>query len=401
MSVVRYNIFLLLVATLLLSACGERPQEQDAVDPGTPMTLHENLVISSGDEGGSAPFLTFVNDLAVDRQGAIYVYVGTDGINEIYKFDREGTYIQTLGGEGRGPGEHQNITAMYVDSNNRLITADFDNARLTMFDQTGDVLRSEPAPGINRIVQIRELPDGRFVLIGWNEESQSMAHVVSRNFSRLEESVGEAERVIPWFEDEMEKRFLTNQAGKAVVTGERAFVFIPSTYAGKLHLYTDEGEGYQWARAVEGYQTIDPPLQFGSSDDPPPRIDAMLMMRGGRSAIIMQHSVTFGMYPLRDGTYLHISYRFPEGEGDAGSSEGENSGTDGGREQKGAQLVIEHFSDSLELLRYTVTDTLDLGITQRKRPLWVDRSGQLYLADNSDDSGSVVRRFQIVGLGLD
>lgn len=96
--------------------------------------------------------------------------------------------------------------------------------------------------------------------------------------------------------------------------------------------------------------------------------------------MISINSESFGIYPLNNGTLLHLSHRWD-------------------RESEAFVMVIEQFSDTMELLKHTTIKNLDLGTTYRKLPYWVDRSGQLYLANNAESP--IVQRFQIEGLGLD
>lgn len=376
------------LTALLLSACGGGEPGQPAPEPGPTLTLEENLVIGNEGEDSGNPSLLFVNELAVDPEGAVYVYDGSDGVSSIYKYDRQGRYLRTLGGEGEGPGEHRQVTSMFTDSENRLITADFQNARITIFGEGGEVIRNEPTPGINSVVQIREMSGGRYLLTGWNEESAGMIHLVSRDFSGIQESMGDVSRLSPWYDREAERRWLTRRAGFAAMAGEQSLFYVPAYYDGTIYRFSPEDGEWVPDGTAEGYRSIDSPVSFHPQSDPPPRVDGMQML-DGEVTMIMRRTVSFGIYPLEDDTYLHLSYLFPANAGSADNGE---------EEQEGAELVMERFSASMELLQYTVTDTLDLGVTLRKRPLWVDRGGQLYLADNSGDSLSVVRRYQIEGL---
>lgn len=366
---------------LFLSSCGGGGRDQPAVDPAPPLTLRENLVIESGDEQDDAPLFPFVTNLTVDSEGNIYVYAGSDGVNMIHKYDSSGKYLQTIGREGRGPGEHLYVSDLYVDRKSRLITADRENARISTFDEEYNVLSIQSLSGISSVHQIGETPNGKFVLSGWNSERARMLHVMGTGFEGYEKSLISPDSLAVYYNDGTAKQWLARAAGYFHFSDEDRLYFIPGYYDGTIYEYAKEPQG-SWSlrKKHQGYATIDPPLEFSqmSADIPQNRLNGIITTPQG-AAMISINSESFGIYPLNNGTLLHISHRW-----DTESDE--------------FVMVIEQFSEKMELLKRATIKNLDLGTTSRILPYWADRGGQLYLADNSDESFSVVRRYQIEGL---
>ena len=56
------------------------------------------------------------------------------GLHTINHFDRDGNLISTFGGEGRGPGEYQNISAVAIRDDGKVAVADISSAAITVSD---------------------------------------------------------------------------------------------------------------------------------------------------------------------------------------------------------------------------------------------------------------------------
>lgn len=53
-------------------------------------------------------------------------------LNTINHFDEGGNHLNTMGGEGRGPGEYQNVSATAIHPDGRVAIADISNSRVTI-----------------------------------------------------------------------------------------------------------------------------------------------------------------------------------------------------------------------------------------------------------------------------
>lgn len=92
-------------------------------------------------DGDEHEMLGGVTGLAVDVDGGIYLYDGQ--VPALRKFDPDGEYIGTLGGEGSGPGEYANSDGgLAVLSDGRVVLRDPGNGRFNVYDAEGEHLES-------------------------------------------------------------------------------------------------------------------------------------------------------------------------------------------------------------------------------------------------------------------
>ncbi len=88
------------------------------------------------------------NDIAFGSKGEVYVTQGHGkGESRVIKFDGDGNFLTTWGGEGKGPGEFNQPHAVLVDTQGLVYIADRSNQRLQVFDGEGKFLREKEHPG--------------------------------------------------------------------------------------------------------------------------------------------------------------------------------------------------------------------------------------------------------------
>lgn len=88
------------------------------------------------------------NDVAFGRNGEIYVSQGHGkGESRLLKFDAEGNFLKTWGGEGSGPGQFKQPHSIVTDAKGNLYVADRSNQRIQVFDGEGNFLRETKHPG--------------------------------------------------------------------------------------------------------------------------------------------------------------------------------------------------------------------------------------------------------------
>lgn len=88
------------------------------------------------------------NDIAFGAAGEIYVTQGHGkGESRVLKFDANGNFLTTWGGEGKGPGQFNVPHSIVVDNQGLLYIADRSNERIQVFDADGKYLRETQHPG--------------------------------------------------------------------------------------------------------------------------------------------------------------------------------------------------------------------------------------------------------------
>ena len=76
-------------------------------------------------------------DLAVARNGDIFIADGEGANTRVVKYSKDGTFIKWWGGKGAGPGQFDTPHSIAIDSKGRLYVADRANNRIQIFDQNG------------------------------------------------------------------------------------------------------------------------------------------------------------------------------------------------------------------------------------------------------------------------
>jgi DNA-binding beta-propeller fold protein YncE len=88
------------------------------------------------------------NDLAWGPGGEIYVTQGHGkGESRVLKFDADGNFLKTWGGEGSGPGQFNVPHSIVADAKGTLYIADRSNQRIQVFDREGRFLSEQKHPG--------------------------------------------------------------------------------------------------------------------------------------------------------------------------------------------------------------------------------------------------------------
>ena len=149
--------------TVLTSACDSSPDLEVRVDTlasgrlvisnpdpaavakGRSLELVEEMRIGAalGGDAESPELFSQVLSLAVDEYEN--TYVGDYQSNEIRVFDREGSYVRTIGGQGEGPGEFSRLAGIVWDRASAVLWAvDIGARRVVAHDASGRVLATHP-----------------------------------------------------------------------------------------------------------------------------------------------------------------------------------------------------------------------------------------------------------------
>ena len=148
-------LILMILAIIFISSCSKSPDKAAKVEmiegieyihnPETPLfperklLLTEELDIRNEDEEGNV-ILYRPGWFVVDRQGKIYA---PDYQERCVKaFDPDGRFIQTIGKEGSGPGEFQNIGEIALLPDDSPLVLDWEAKRISIFNPDGDFVTS-------------------------------------------------------------------------------------------------------------------------------------------------------------------------------------------------------------------------------------------------------------------
>ena len=113
------------------------------------MTLGVPGEAGTWDEASGARFLSEPNDIAFGPAGEIFVAQGHgNGEPGVLKFDRDGRFMMSWGGEGSGLGEFDIAHSIVVDSRGQVHVADRENQRIQVFDLSGGFIRQSSYAGL-------------------------------------------------------------------------------------------------------------------------------------------------------------------------------------------------------------------------------------------------------------
>jgi DNA-binding beta-propeller fold protein YncE len=101
------------------------------------MTLGKKGVV--GDNTSHDAF-NGVADLAVAKNGDIFIADGESTNTRVVKFSKDGTFIKWWGGKGTGPGQFNMPHSIALDEKGRVYVADRSNNRIQIFDANGTFL---------------------------------------------------------------------------------------------------------------------------------------------------------------------------------------------------------------------------------------------------------------------
>lgn len=98
----------------------------------------QNILETGGAPGADRGFFATPKDIAVDKEGNIYVADSKN--NRIQKFNSAGNFILAFGKEGEGPGEFKEPCGIDVGPTGNIYVADTWNGRVQVFSSTGSFL---------------------------------------------------------------------------------------------------------------------------------------------------------------------------------------------------------------------------------------------------------------------
>ncbi|MDZ7773365.1 MAG: 6-bladed beta-propeller [Balneolaceae bacterium] len=372
---------LFLIGTLLLAASCTSNQESQPENTATEvdLSLQEELRIASGDgTDESAPLLGGIANVATGPEGDIYLYDSDNG--RIFVYGPDGSYLRAFGRSGEGPGEFGSISDMVVDRQNRVIVSDFGNARFSLFDEEGDLIKREPLHGLRSARDMTELPDGRFAVTGWHADSERTVHILSPDLSRIETSLVALDSLVQ-SEDNRIVNTYQSFPGQLQVLEDGRLAFVPTFYDGELRIY-EEGDDGTWSLSerLEGYRRVEEALlvteqNYNSPSEAmeelsPNSILSIAIRQGGSTTLVHARTRSQGLFRDGGGGLLHVLRYF--------------EGTE-------HQVVVERFDPGSGLTSYgTILEGREGSINVNG----MTQNGQLYL---SNPDSLTLQRVQILG----
>ncbi len=153
---------------------------------------------------------------------------------KIKVFTHEGDYVRSFGGRGRGPGEFQHLTNLWIDHKGRIAVVDYFNTRISFFSQGGKLLDEilfKPTD-IQWPRHFESINDSNVLIIYSKEANPRKAfHIWNSDLSALE-----GEFSLPAslnFDDDVKESSLSFSIGSTTVLNGTLY-YAPFFYEGNL-----------------------------------------------------------------------------------------------------------------------------------------------------------------------
>jgi len=128
------------------------------------LLLSEEFNIDTAHEKILKIGLADISDFDVDSFGNIYCVDITSPNFFIFKFDKNGKYVDSFGKRGEGPGEIQGYVSFNVNSQNEIEVYQIRSRKLTIFGDNGNLIRERRF--ISSFSQVNILENGNYLIFG-------------------------------------------------------------------------------------------------------------------------------------------------------------------------------------------------------------------------------------------
>ena len=245
-------------------------------------------------------------------------YVADAAFMAIKVYDSDLTYLQSIGGRGRGPGEFLDFTSMF-GSDSGLVVSDEFNQRITFlsFDGRSKETRQYAHTDILWPRQAFRFDNGN-LLFSYriasadvsNKDSLRMFHIYDENVNEKLSSFGLVTDFLPKGEFPNIISFL--EAGVFRVTTDGRVVYAPAIYSGRLFVY-DPMRDLSLSQVFESRVTRSKAyVEIDRNLDPRPR-GAMIISGITRTAGVIKRQ-TVGLFIDENDSLIHVSSIEADGE---------------------------------------------------------------------------------------
>ena len=340
---------------------------------GNPEVIKKNLSITHGLSIGTDSLnanthkvFSFIVDIVTDRKGRFFVVDAKE--TKVRVYSEKGSFLRYIGKEGSGPGEFKEISSLFINQQNQLVVLDPDQSRATIFSLDGELISTYNLP-IAGVIQIEQIPDGRYVLLGFHEEE--LAHVVDSNFNNIQTSFIHTSDILRT-DEELEAMWIRYNPGRLVVSAQNTILFSPSIYAGSIYQYEfKKTRAWQITDTLQGFNRHKNPVTF-STYKQAERVDVPFTLPDGRFAAQF-HSQSEGLFSSGEDTFMHFSIQ-------------ERTADDW------LDLIVEQFNKEGRLLYYSVIDSMQ----QPDKVVYGMHDNSIYLFDR--EKKPLLRVWQVSNL---
>lgn len=354
--------FLLLIAFITLISCSETVQKEthelQSLEIEDKVLINENTINLPDEIVFGSLYSTVVNS-----EGDIFSLDARQKL--IFHFDSTGNFLNTIGGEGRGPGEFESVYDMITLDDSRLLVYDYMQARSTIFDEEGAVQKIINMEFQGKAISnIRKITEDEILLTIF--QNDHLAQVYDLSDEEIKEQVLKLEDLLHT-EQKYESVFLESFSGTALPISGNRIVYTPKYYNGELDVYEKmEGE-WKFKEKMRGYEKIDKSFTIHETTSEPHERAQLISVHPEKEGYLglETHSQSMGLFSLSDNRFAHLSYR------------------DTDSEKTELKLIYEIFdAEEMHLEKAGRIDSLKTTYPPQRMPVWIDEEGYLYIVEN-------------------
>jgi hypothetical protein len=389
----------MLAGLLLLLSCSSEPDEDPAIEEVSTIEATTDLVIGLDDQPLE---YQLGQPIAVrtDEQG--HIYVADRFSREIKVFDNDGTYLYSIGGRGRGPGEFEDFEFMEWTPEGHLVLMDRGNLRFSIISADGEQVDSFPYNFSAQFYpQSISYLDGQVLGLLYDTFfdpeismfERDLFHVYSTDFQKRVTTFLPVHQL--GYEDDLfPLLMLASHPGSFTLSEDNnVLTFSPGTYTGSFFVYKKRENGrWEFDRTFSGRKPGVDPFKVYTSESQYKTLRSQGVARatevhyGGEVHWGSQFSMDAGLFSLEDSRMVHFYAEWKEGYEQL--SESMSHPMDLYVQIFGLDGELQHHG---YLFSFVERFTFPVGSVVN----WMDEKGRFYLFDHTKEGIPVVRRFSL------
>lgn len=369
-----FIIIALSVALFLIFGCNKQGQEnfdyQDRI-----LKVNEVFKITSEQTESSESNLAFsqLGRTVVSDDGDIYSVDPWQSI--ILRFDDQGNLLNTIGGEGRGPGEFQSIYSMAILDGGKLFAYDYMSARAITFHSNGEVEETISMDFSSSTKSFRMMGSNSILMPIL--QNDYIIHKFNVDQQEITESLVHSNDIFD-SDDEFSSVLTSLLEGTAIALNKNLVAYTPEIYDGEIFIYESSDEGWQIREKLSGYRNIDKSYTIHeTTTETHDKVSYSSIHPEGQGLVGIEiHSRSRGLYLLNNGRFAHVSWR------------------DEDDEKKSLNFVLEIFDyQKGELEKFGVIEVLNTAFPPKNDLVWIDKKEHLYVIETSEQPA--LRKLQV------
>jgi len=243
----------------LLSSCGPKKNKaeryiEDGVevivnhsepykikDEPTTFFLEEEFVIDTEREDLADLGIGTINTWDVNPDGDIYLA----SRGQIFKFDKKGNFVKTIGQKGQGPGDFQSIRELRITNSGELSFYDYGNVKYLFFTPDGTFKEERKVTSDTFIHWIMYLDNGNFLMRERQNEPEKGIRkfhyaLLDKNFNKIGDLQPSFQMEIPYYQTD--KFSLLPYTMSDEITMDKIFVSSNMREDLEIEVYNFQGE---------------------------------------------------------------------------------------------------------------------------------------------------------------